>query len=125
MPVAYLWTRVVTCKNPTCKATVPLLRQTWLCKKSDQYVALKMVAPKSVKRVRFEVVEAKTEKALGFDPGLTHRNSESGLAGKPCLLVKSKLFQAFGSHIRNFSIVYWRIQCITISIYYIMTTWFP
>ena len=48
MPVAYLWTRVVTCKNPTCKATVPLLRQTWLCKKSDQYVALKMVAPKSI-----------------------------------------------------------------------------
>ncbi len=26
----------------------------------------------------------------GF-PGLTHHNSESGLAGKPCLLVKSKL----------------------------------
>ena len=24
-------------------------------------------------------------------PGLTHHNSESGLAGKPCLLVKSKL----------------------------------
>ena len=23
--------------------------------------------------------------------GLTHHNSESGLAGKPCLLVKSKL----------------------------------
>jgi len=68
MPVAYLWTRTVICKNPTCKATVPLLRQTWLCKKKDQYVALKMVAPNSMKRVRFEVVEAKTEKALGFDP---------------------------------------------------------
>ncbi len=27
-----------------------------------------------------------------FDtPGFTHHNSESGLAGKPCLLVKSKL----------------------------------
>jgi hypothetical protein len=24
-------------------------------------------------------------------PGLTHHNSESGLAGKPCLLVKPKL----------------------------------
>jgi putative DNA methylase len=68
VPVAYLWTRTVTCKNPTCKATVPLLRQTWLCKKKDQYVALKMVAPKSAKKVRFEVVEAKTENALGFDP---------------------------------------------------------
>jgi putative DNA methylase len=68
VPVAYLWTRTVTCKNPTCKATVPLLRQTWLCKKKDWYVALKLVAPKGEKRVRFEVVESRTEKGLGFDP---------------------------------------------------------
>ncbi len=27
----------------------------------------------------------------GLKPGLTHHNSEAGLAGKPCLLVKSKL----------------------------------
>ena len=39
MPVAYLWTRTVTCKNPTCKATVPLVKQTWLCKKRDRFVA--------------------------------------------------------------------------------------
>ena len=29
--------------------------------------------------------------ACTYAPGLTHHNSESGLAGKPCLLVKSKL----------------------------------
>jgi hypothetical protein len=28
---------------------------------------------------------------LDEETGLTHHNSESGLAGKPCLLVKSKL----------------------------------
>jgi putative DNA methylase len=67
-PVAYLWTRTVTCKNPACKATVPLVRQTWLCKKKDRYVALKPVAPKGAKQVRFEVVEAHTAKGLGFDP---------------------------------------------------------
>ncbi|OQC32220.1 MAG: hypothetical protein BWX70_00668 [Verrucomicrobia bacterium ADurb.Bin070] len=67
-PVAYLWTRTVTCKNPACGATVPLVKQTWLCKKKDRYVALKMIAPKGEKQVRFEVVEAKTEKGLGFDP---------------------------------------------------------
>jgi putative DNA methylase len=33
VPVAYLWTRTVRCKNPSCGATVPLVRQTWLCKK--------------------------------------------------------------------------------------------
>src|SRR5207245_10514557 len=68
MPVAYLWTRTVTCKNPTCKATVPLVKQTWLCKKADRHVALKVIAPKGEKRVRFQVVESRTEKGLGFDP---------------------------------------------------------
>jgi putative DNA methylase len=68
VPVAYLWTRTVTCKNPTCKATVPLVKQTWLCKKKDFFVALKVVAPKGKQRVRFEVVEARSEKGLGFDP---------------------------------------------------------
>jgi len=67
-PVAYLWTRTVRCKNPSCGATVPLVRQTWLKKKSGRYTALKMVAPKAGKKVRFEVVESTTEKGLGFDP---------------------------------------------------------
>ena len=68
MPVAYLWTRTVTCKNPACQAKVPLVRQTWLCKKDKRYAALKIIAPKEAKRVRFEVVEATTAKGLGFDP---------------------------------------------------------
>ena len=67
-PVAYLWTRTVTCKNPVCGATVPLVRQTWLCKKKDRYVALKVIAPKDAKQVSFEVVKANNEKELGFDP---------------------------------------------------------
>jgi putative DNA methylase len=68
VPVAYLWTRTVRCKNPACGATVPLVRQTWLCKKSGRYVALNMIAPKGGKQVRFEVVESTTETGLGFDP---------------------------------------------------------
>ncbi len=32
-PIAYLWTRTVPCPNPSCGATVPLVRQTWLHKK--------------------------------------------------------------------------------------------
>lgn len=87
-PVAYLWTRTVRCKNPACGATVPLVRQTWLCKKARRYVALKMLTeprmnaneresrsgirvpsrPLAVQGVRFEVVESDTEKGLGFDP---------------------------------------------------------
>jgi putative DNA methylase len=68
MPVAYLWTRTVVCKNPNCRAPVPLVRQTWLCKKKGRHVALKIVAHKSKKQVCFEVVEARSENALGFDP---------------------------------------------------------
>jgi putative DNA methylase len=44
------------------------VRQTWLCKKKDKYVALKVTPNHETKRVEFEVVESKTEKGLGFDP---------------------------------------------------------
>ncbi|MBN2561535.1 MAG: DUF1156 domain-containing protein [Phycisphaerae bacterium] len=67
-PVAYLWTRTVKCKNPSCGATVPLVKQTWLCKKDKRYVAMNLVALKGRKQVRFEVVESQTAKGLGFDP---------------------------------------------------------
>jgi putative DNA methylase len=38
--VAYLWARSVSCKN--CRATVPLLKTRWLCKKSNKRVLLTM-----------------------------------------------------------------------------------
>ncbi|MBD1803868.1 DUF1156 domain-containing protein, partial [Microcoleus sp. FACHB-SPT15] len=69
-PVAYLWTRTVKCPNPGCGAAVPLVRQTWLCKKSKKYVALKVIPNHDTKRVEFEVIEATTEKGLGFDPAI-------------------------------------------------------
>jgi len=67
-PIAYLWTRTVKCPNPNCGADVPLVRQTWLCKKKNKYVALKVIPNQQTKKVEFEVVEATTEKGLGFDP---------------------------------------------------------
>ena len=38
--VAYLWARTVTCKN--CRATIPLLKTRWLCKKPGKRVVLTM-----------------------------------------------------------------------------------
>lgn len=73
-PVAYLWTRTVRCKNLTCGATVPLVRQTWLCRKSGRYIALR-ITPGEGKKVRFSLVESgqKREedavKEFGFNPG--------------------------------------------------------
>lgn len=76
-PVAYLWTRTVKCPNPSCGATVPLVRQTWLCKKSKKYVALQVIPNYDTKKVEFKVFESTTENGLGFDPssGSTRGNS--------------------------------------------------
>ncbi len=38
--VAYLWARTVQCKN--CRATVPLLKTRWLCKKARKRILLTM-----------------------------------------------------------------------------------
>lgn len=38
--VAYLWARTVRCKN--CRATIPLLKTRWLCKKDNKRVLLTM-----------------------------------------------------------------------------------
>jgi putative DNA methylase len=58
----------VKCPNPACGAEVPLVRQTWLCKKAKKCVALKVIPNYETMRVDFEVVEATTEEDLGFDP---------------------------------------------------------
>ncbi|MEN3047129.1 MAG: DUF1156 domain-containing protein, partial [Candidatus Hydrothermales bacterium] len=74
-PVAYLWTRTVRCKNTTCGATVPLVRQTWLCKKPERYIALKVIPDFENKKPKFTVVSSRAEtereaiKEFGFDPG--------------------------------------------------------
>jgi adenine-specific DNA methylase len=38
--VAYLWARTVKCKN--CRATIPLLKTKWLCKKENKRLLLKV-----------------------------------------------------------------------------------
>jgi putative DNA methylase len=66
--VAYYWTRTAPCPNPACGGTVPLYRQTWLRRKESGYVALRPEPDYRNKVVRFTVVEAASEAALGFDP---------------------------------------------------------
>ncbi len=87
-PVAYLWTRTVRCKNPQCRAIVPLVGMTWLCKKPGtekrpgRFVALRIVKPDTrdgvkEKLVQFRLVEAAAEQGLGFDP--SHLNEGGGV----------------------------------------------
>ena len=68
-PIAYLWTRTVSCPNPERpRHTVPLVRQTWLANKKGRYVALRPIVDREALTVSWEVVEAAAESGLGFDP---------------------------------------------------------
>jgi len=66
-PVGYIWARTVPCQNPTCGAEIPLMRQTWLAKKDNKKVALKIVPDHAHKRVEFEIVGQNGE-PIPFDP---------------------------------------------------------
>lgn len=51
--VAYFWARTVTCKN--CRATIPLLKTRWLCKKDRKRVLLTMEPDRSKGGVVFGI----------------------------------------------------------------------
>ncbi len=51
--VAYLWARTVTCKN--CRATVPLLKTRWLCKKPNKRVLLAMTQESDSSGISFDI----------------------------------------------------------------------
>lgn len=78
IPIGYLWTRVVTCPNPTCRAVVPLLRQLWLCKKTGRNVALRIVPEPHNRMCHFDVVE---NGEIDFDP--SQGNMQRGSATCP------------------------------------------
>jgi putative DNA methylase len=80
-PIAYLWTRTVPCPNTAGGAhEMPLVRQTWLAKKKGRFVALKPVVDRTARSLAWEVVEAASADALGFDPaGFSSRGKASCL----------------------------------------------
>ncbi len=55
--VAYLWARTVTCKN--CRATIPLLKTLWLCRKDNKRFRLELKPRADKSGVDFEVVEVR------------------------------------------------------------------
>ena len=59
VPVAYIWARIVKCPNPTCGATIPLLRQLCLCKAPRRTVALRLTPDNAEGRCNFDVVEGR------------------------------------------------------------------
>lgn len=75
--VAYLWARTVTCKN--CRATLPLLKTTWLANKGKKRVALELTVADadlpdggketSVPSVVFSIRELKAGEKVAKDMG--------------------------------------------------------
>jgi putative DNA methylase len=63
-PIAYLWTRTVTCETPGCGAEIPLVRSLWLSKKAGRKRALryKVVRERGkAPKVEFELYEPKKD----------------------------------------------------------------
>jgi len=53
--IAYIWARTMRCEGPGCGAQIPLIRQSWLVKKSKKKVALALVIDKHTKSVKFKI----------------------------------------------------------------------
>jgi adenine-specific DNA methylase len=72
IPVGYIWARTIKCKNPSCGAEIPLMRQFWLARKENRKIALKMIVDKENKKIDFKIVK---NKEIDFDPsvGTTRR----------------------------------------------------
>jgi len=78
-PLAYLWTRTVRCPNPAMPAhDVHLVRQTWLGRKPGRMVALEPVVNRRDLTVSYDVAEAATAEALGFDPAEGSKGGQVG-----------------------------------------------
>jgi putative DNA methylase len=65
VPVGYIWARTLPCQNPSCGVEIPLMRQTWLAKKDNRKIALRLVPNRAARRVDAEIVEGR---AISFDP---------------------------------------------------------
>ena len=66
-PLGYLWSRVITCQNPSCGAEIPLFTKFWLSKKSDKLIAVCPYVKEN--KLKFKIVGKGYEKIPSkFDP---------------------------------------------------------
>ena len=104
-PTAYLWARTVRCSNPTCQGVIPLIKQTWLCRKAKRQVAAKPVLHTETRICTFDVQEKAEhdfDPSVGFvrqgsvtcpycgtvaDSGYLQAESKNGRVGKQMMAV--------------------------------------
>jgi putative DNA methylase len=73
--IAWIWARTVTCPNPACGATMPLVRSFWLGKKKDKEAWITPIIEGIA--VRFEIAH---------DPGGPDREGTVNRRGARCLV---------------------------------------
>ncbi len=56
--IAWIWARTVSCPNPACRATMPLVRSFWLSKKKGKETWVRPVVEGS--KVRFEIAHGRS-----------------------------------------------------------------
>ena len=77
--VAYLWARTVSCKS--CRATLPLLKTQWLCKKGDKRIRLTIEPNDDQSGVTFGI---KRDVPKGIDRESTNGTMSRSGATCPC-----------------------------------------
>jgi len=78
--IAWIWARTVTCPNPACGATMPLVRSFWLGKKKGKEAWADPIPDRAAKRVRFRIGQGKEGPPV---------EGTVGRAGATCLVCNS------------------------------------
>jgi len=78
--IAWLWARTVTCPNPACRSTMPLVRSFWLGKRKGKETWVNPIPDAANKRVRFEIGHGKQGPPL---------EGTVGRSGATCLICNS------------------------------------
>lgn len=84
VPVGYIWARTIPCQNPSCRATIPLMRQFWLAKKDKKKISLYPKVENG--RLRFEIVG---DGYAPIPPGFKPENGTVFRAVATCLVCGS------------------------------------
>lgn len=56
IPLVYLWSRYIRCKNPICKAKIPVLKQKWIAKRGRYNYAVDLNIEEENRKINFEIV---------------------------------------------------------------------
>lgn len=78
--IAWIWARNVTCPNPACGSTMPLVRSFWLGKKKGKEAWVKALPQLAAKNVRFEI---------RHDPEGPRVDGSVGRTGATCLVCET------------------------------------